>query len=46
MLNTANYIDDITGGEILSLIKTLLKVLQRLNENGMTLSPNKYHLAM
>ena len=46
MLNTANYIDDITGAEILSLIKTLLKVFQRLNENGMTLSPSKCHLAM
>ena len=28
------------------MIKTLSKVLQRLNENGLTLSPKKCHLAM
>ena len=46
--NTANYRDDIIGrGKTLrSMTKTLLMVLQRLNENVLTLSPKKCHLAM
>ena len=46
--NTANYRDDIIGGgkTLRNMIKTLSKVLQRLNENGLTLSPKKCHLAM
>ena len=46
--NTANYNDDIIGGgkTLRSMIKTLSKVLERLNENGLTLSPKKCHLAM
>ena len=46
--NKANYRDDITGGgKILrSMMKTLSKVLQRLNKNGLTLSLKKCHLAM
>ena len=45
--NTANYRDDILrGGKTLrNIIKTLSKVLQRLSENGLTLSPKKCHLA-
>ena len=48
MKNTANHIDDITGGgkSLRSMIKTLSKSLQRLNENGLTLSPKKCLLAM
>ena len=46
--NTASYRNDITGrGKTLrSMIKTLSKVLQRLKENGLTLSPKKCPLAM
>ena len=46
--NTANYRDDIIGGgtTLKSMIKTLSKVLQKLNKNGLTLSPKKCHLAM
>ena len=46
--NTASYRDDITGGgkTLRSMIKPLSKVLQRLNENGLTLLPKKCHLAM
>ena len=48
MKNTANHIDDITGGgkSLRSMIKTLSKSLQRFNENGLTLSPKKCLLAM
>ena len=46
--NTGNYRDDIIGGgkTLRSMIKTLPKVLQRLNENGLTLSQKKFHLTM
>ena len=46
--NTANCRDDIIGrGKTLrNMIKTLSKVLQRLNENGLTLSPKKCRLAI
>ena len=46
--NTANYRDDIIGGgkTLRSMIKTLSNVLQRLNENGLTLSTKKCQLAM
>ena len=46
--NTGNYRDDIIGGgkTLRSMIKTLPKVLQRVNENGVTLSQKKFHLTM
>ena len=46
--NKANYKDGlIEGGKTLrGMNKTLSKVLKRLNENGLTLSPKKCHLPM